>query len=218
MATPPRAVYLASGGPDSVVAAALARREGFQLFAMFVDYRQHAARREEECAGATAAWLGALEFRKAELPWLGSLGGSALTEAGGRVTRRNPAAEYVPFRNTVMISLAVAWAEVVGAGRVVVGSTGGPWITPDNKPEYYDAVDRVIALGARAGTAISTYAPLCRAPKTDAVRKGLELGIPFEDTWSCHNEVTLPCGECTNCLDRERSFAQLGVDDPLIQV
>lgn len=216
---PPLAVTLLSGGPDSVVASALALEDGYRLAALFVDYGQRSAEREESAAFEASTWLGCEELRVARLPFLKDIGGSAMLQGSpNRVTQANRDSEYVPFRNTILLSLAVAWAETLGAHAIVIGAIGGPWITPDNCPEYFDAVREVIRLGSRLhAEGLRLLVPLGSFSKAEMLTEGLRLEVPFEMTWSCQNANDIPCGECNNCLDRARAFdAIIGVD-PLVR-
>lgn len=211
------AVCLFSGGPDSVVAAAIAKSEGYRLHLLTVDYGQRTSAKEIDCSVRCAAWLDAEEHRIPQSRWLWAVGGSAmLSGSDARITQQHRDSEYVPFRNTLLLSMAVAWAEVIPAEAVFIGSTGGPWITPDNNPDYFDAMQRVIELGTKLVTTVQIRAPLCTVPKRESVAAGLRLGVPFEATWSCQNDNEFPCLECNNCLDRIHAFDELGAVDPLL--
>ena len=209
-----RAIVLLSGGPDSVVAAALAREEGYLLYGLYIDYGQRTAQRELAQAERTGDWLGLQELRTAHCPFVGEVGGSPLTDTSERLGESNRRTEYVPFRNTVFCSLAVAWGEVLEARRVVIGSIGGPWITPDNKPSYFAALNTLIGEGSRSS--IEVWAPLGAMDKAEVVRTGTRLGVPFGLTWSCQNDEDSPCGECNNCRDRAGGFAGNDLADPLL--
>ena len=213
----PIAVCLLSGGPDALVAAALTARDGFGLAALFADYGQRTAARERDSARRCARWLDCRHFREATIGWLAEIGGSVLTSGSGRVDASDARAEYVPFRNTVLLSHAVAWAEVLGARRVVIGSTGSDRVSPDNSPAYLAAFQQVVTLGTMAGAAgrITVSAPLAACTKAEMVRLGTELGVPFADTWSCQNDGDAACGECNNCRARQAAFAWHGLADPV---
>jgi 7-cyano-7-deazaguanine synthase len=208
-----RAICLLSGGPDSVIAALLAREAGHEMYGLYVDYGQRTSKREQRQAELTAEWLGIREFEVAAVPFLGQLGGSGITDTRYRVTSSEPDSEYVPFRNTILVSMAVAWAEVLPAATVVIGSIGGPWITPDNKPAYFAALNTLVAEGSRH--AINVWAPLGAMSKQEVIAAGLARGVPFELTWSCQNDSAKPCAECNNCRDRERAFRATHAEDPL---
>lgn len=210
----PLAVVLLSGGPDSVVAAALAVERGYRIAALYVDYGQRSSVREQRAASDTSKWLGSEVFKILQLPWLREIGGSAMLQgAVDHVTQDNRAREYVPFRNTILLSLAVAWAETLGASAVVIGSIAGPWITPDNSPEYFVAMQDVVRLGSRAGVGLDLQVPLGSVTKAEMLQIGIRLQVPFELTWSCQNSNEVPCGECNNCIDRSRAFEMLGLQD-----
>jgi 7-cyano-7-deazaguanine synthase len=214
------AVCLLSGGPDALVAAALTAREGFGLAAMFADYGQRTVARERESARSCARWLNCREFREARIGWLAQIGGSVLTSRTGRVDGSDVRSEYVPFRNTLLLAHAVAWAEVLGARRVVIGSTGSDRISPDNSPDYLAAFQRVVTAGTMVDPArgITVSAPLAACTKAEMVRLGTGLGVPFGDTWSCQNDGDTACGECNNCRARADAFAQHGLTDPVLEV
>lgn len=211
----PKAVCLFSGGPDSAAAAAVARSEGFDLYLLFVDYGQKTRKKERACSEKLAAHLATSEFRTVDARWLGEFGGSALVDSHTMLTQVNAPLEYVPFRNTILLSIGVAWAEVLQAAAVFIGSTGGPWHTPDNSPEYVSAMQEVVRIGTKLKTDIQLRAPFCKLTKKETVEIGLNLQVPFELTWSCHNSETLACGQCSNCRDRIRAFELLGRQDPI---
>lgn len=215
MSQPARAVALMSGGPDSAVAAAIARAEGFDVYFLFVDYGQRARARELACARQLAEQLGAYELRTTRLDWLQRVGRAALTSEGPPLSVEQPEAIYVPFRNTVLLSLAVAWAEALDGTAVFIGSIGPPWSAPDNSPAYFEAFQEVVRLGAREGRGISVRAPLCAQSKAEVLGRGIALGVAFEHTWSCQNYDDLACGQCTSCCDRLAAFAALELADPL---
>lgn len=210
-----RAVCLVSGGPDSAVAAAIAQTEGHELYFLFVDYGQRTRSRELACAQGLAAHFHAREVRTTRLDWLQQVGGAALTAEGPALTVERPELIYVPFRNTILLSLAVAWAEAIDASAVFIGSIGPPWATPDNSPAYFDAFQQLVRVGAQEGERIVVRAPLCESSKVAAMRRGRELGVPFEQTWSCQNFEDLACGVCTSCSDRRTAFTELGLADPV---
>ncbi len=218
-----KAVVLLSGGLDSYTAAAMARAEGYELFALTVRYGQVHAR-EIEAARAVARALGVA--RRLELSVdLAAIGGSALT--GDGVVPKDRALEdgtipstYVPARNTVLLSLALAWAEVVGAEAVVLGVNAIDYSGyPDCRPEYLAAFERLAALATRAGVEgrpLRVLAPLLRLSKADIVRRGLALGLDYGLTHSCYDpgEDGAPCGRCDSCRLRAQGFEEAGVVDP----
>ena len=211
----PRAICLLSGGPDGAVAAALVKRSGYVLSALTVDYGQRTAAKELECAGRTAAWLGVDEHRNTRLSWLSEVAAATpLLSTSAQLNGSNPGSEYVPFRNTLLLALAVAWAETAQAGAVVIGSIGAGSSTPDNSPEYIAAIQNVVTLGTHCA-GIEVLAPLASSGKSDCISQGLALDVPFEMTWSCHNDTQIACGICANCRARLDAFAAAEAADPL---
>lgn len=208
-----RAVCLFSGGPDAVVAAALARKDGLEeIHTLFVDYGQHAVEREMACAKSLSEWIGAKSFTVTKFDLYSQLKATPMVAAGHVVTGAN---EYVPFRNTVMAGMAVVLAETLGADTLVIGSMAGPWVTPDNRPEYFEVLNALIDKGTPDGTTLRVSVPLQEYSKTRIIETALALGVPLELTWSCHNNDDVPCLECGNCAMRAAAFLDLGVEDPL---
>ena len=219
-----RAVVLLSGGLDSYTAAAIARAEGYELYALTIRYGQVHAR-EVEAARAVAKALGAV--RHAELAVdLASFGGSALVGDGAIPKDRELdddtaiPSTYVPARNTVFLSLALAWAEVVGAEAIVIGVNALDYSGyPDCRPEYLDAFSRMASLATKAGVEgapLTILAPLVQLSKAEIIRRGSELGLDYGLTHSCYDPTPDgPCGRCDSCLLRAAGFAEAGVVDPL---
>jgi glycine cleavage system T protein/queuosine biosynthesis protein QueC len=209
-----KAVCLVSGGLDSAVAAALAAKEGYDLYFLVGDYGQVTNTKEVACARALAGHFQARQIRVIDLGWLRDMGGSGLTSPKIYLSPENADLEYVPFRNTILLAAAVAWAEVIGAEAVFIGSTGPPWHTPDNSPEYFQAFQEVVRIGTKKKD-IMIRAPFCQSKKRDVVQTGINLGVPFHLTWSCHNYEDIACGDCSNCRDRLHAFQELGIEDPI---
>jgi 7-cyano-7-deazaguanine synthase len=217
------AVVLASGGLDSCVAAALTvDRCGAGVTAMLhVGYGQRTAAREEQAMTAIARHLGVEKRLVIPLPGLGAMGGSSLTDpelplpdsagGGGPIP-----STYVPFRNTVLCSLAVAWAEALGASRVVLGAVQSDRAGyPDCRVEYIEALNRLVDTGTRPGTSIEVQAPLIAMSKEEIVRLGASIGAPFEMSWSCYGLEDRACGRCESCRSRREGFRAAGLADPL---
>lgn len=210
-----KCVCLISGGLDSAVVAALALKNGLELNFLTGDYGQVTRLKELECARKLADYYQVSAARTIDLQWLRDFGGSGLTDVRIYLSKGNAELEYVPFRNTVLLAAAVAWAEVLQAESVFIGSTGPPWHTPDNSPEYIRAMQEVVRLGTKLRQDISLRAPFCNSKKIEVVELGLSLNVPFQLTWSCHNDNILACGQCSNCLDRLQAFRDLGAVDPI---
>jgi 7-cyano-7-deazaguanine synthase len=214
------AVVLLSGGLDSCVAAAVARRD-FELALFHADYGQRTGRRELQAFREQAVFFETRHYLEADLNFLGALGGSSLTDysrpilAGDDEPPGLPPT-YVPFRNTILIAAAVAWAEVIGATALFIGANelDSPGY-PDCRPEYYTAYNRLIELGTGPNTHIEIHTPLIRLDKAGIVRLGLELQAPLELTWSCYQNEDRACGRCSSCRLRLKGFARAGVTDPI---
>jgi 7-cyano-7-deazaguanine synthase len=217
----PAAIVLLSGGLDSATALAMARAQGFAAHALSVEYGQrHAA--ELDAARRVAKALGALEHRVMHVD-LAGIGGSALTDMNVAVPESPTAGipvTYVPARNTIMLSLALAWAEVLGARDIFIGvnvldSSG----YPDCRPEFIAAFEALGALATKAGVegaACRLHAPLIRLTKAQIIRTGLALGIDYRMTVSCYQADGdgRACGRCDACRLRRAGFEAAGVADP----
>lgn len=205
------AVCTLSGGLDSAVAAGMLGKAGFELHFIFFDYGQKTFQKELECATALAEYYKA-DLKVVEIPFLKTLPGISLTQKETLTTEIN---EYVPNRNAILESQAIAYAEYLKAGVVCVGSTGGDHICPDNSPAFIGAMQHLVDQGTMLKPPVQVIAPLMTTDKTGAVKLGLELGVPFEATWSCHNNVDVACGYCSNCQSRLEAFRLNGVEDPI---
>lgn len=213
-----------SGGLDSYTAAGMAREQGFELYALTVRYGQAHAR-ELDAARAVARALGVTQHLELAVD-LAAIGGSALTgHAPVPKDRALDAAEipptYVPARNTVLLALALAWAEVLRAGDIFIGVNALDYAGyPDCRPEYLAAFERLAALATKAGVEgarFRIHAPLVSMTKAEIVRRGLMLGLDYGLTHSCYDPLPdgRPCGRCDSCRLRARGFREAGVPDPL---
>jgi len=207
-----KAVCTMSGGLDSAVAAALIKSQGFEPHFIFFDWGQKTLKRELSCAQALANYYQA-SLMTVEVSILKSLPGISLTKAETQTTAIN---EYVPNRNAILESQAIAVAEYIRAGLVCIGSTGGDHICPDNSPQFVEVMQHLIDQGTMLKPPIKIVAPLMHTDKTGAVKLGLELGVPFELTWSCHNNIDKACGHCSNCEARIEAFQLNDIHDPII--
>jgi 7-cyano-7-deazaguanine synthase len=219
-----RAVVLLSGGLDSYTAAAMLRAEGYELYALTVRYGQ-VHDREIGAARDVARALGVARHLEITVD-LAALGGSALTGTG-QVPKDRPldGAEipptYVPARNTVLLSLALAWAEVLGAEAIALGVNAVDYSGyPDCRPEFLAAFEHLSTLATKAGIEgrpMRVLAPLLRLSKADIVRRGLALGLDYGLTHSCYDPRAdgSPCGRCDSCRLRARGFLEAGATDPL---
>ncbi len=216
-----RAVVLLSGGMDSCVCAALAARD-YDTAGLHVSYGQRTEERERQSFLAICRHLNIRDKLVVRNEALRAIGGSALTDENIAVpesqevssTQQIPVT-YVPFRNAHFLAVAVSWAEVLGAKKIFIGaveqdSSG----YPDCRPAYYEAFNRVIKAGTKEGE-IEIVTPLIGMRKAEIVRRGLELGAPFDLTWSCYSREDKACGVCDSCVLRLRAFASAGVQDPI---
>lgn len=218
-----RAVVCLSGGLDSCVTAAVARDDGYRLCLCHVSYRQRTWRRELRAFRDIARFFDVPEEDQlvAELPHLGRIGGSSLTEEALPVPEGEPGSAgipntYVPFRNTQIIAVAVAWAEVLGAEAVYFGATEVDFSGyPDCRAAYFEAYQRLIDLGTRPETRVRLVTPLLRLSKADIVKRGHRLGAPLEATWSCYQREDVACGRCESCRLRLAAFREAGLTDPV---
>jgi len=221
------AIVLLSGGLDSTVTAARAISDGHAIVALTVGYGQRHAR-ELEAARAVAKALAAREHVELEVD-LASLGGSALTDAAVELPMdRDEAAmgegipaTYVPARNTVLLSLALALAEARDAEAIYIGANAVDYSGyPDCRPEFLESFERTANLATKRGVEGRPFriiAPLVDLSKEDIVRLGVELGAPLELTWSCYVGGAAPCGRCDSCRLRAKGFAEAGIEDPALR-
>ena len=220
-----RAIVLLSGGLDSYTAGAIAKSEGFSLYALTIDYGQRHAR-EIESARLVARALDVARHLELTVD-LRKIGGSALTTDEAVPRDRDLAAPgipstYVPARNTIMLSLALGWAEVVGSTDIVIGVNALDYSGyPDCRPEYLEAFERVARLATRAGVegrTIRIVAPLLHLSKAAIIERGTVLGVDYSLTHSCYSPTMdgAPCGVCDSCRLRAKGFAEAGLPDPLM--
>jgi 7-cyano-7-deazaguanine synthase len=217
----PAAVVLVSGGLDSATALAIARSQDFECYALSVDYGQrHFA--ELDAAARIARQLGAREHRVMRVD-LAGIGGSALTDRAVALPEQPTSGipvTYVQARNTVMLSLALAWAEVLGARDIFIGVNAVDYSGyPDCRPEFVAAFEQLAARATKAGvegTPCRIHAPLISLSKADIVREGTHLGVDFGATVSCYQAgpTGRACGKCDSCRIRREGFATAGIADP----
>ena len=221
-----RAVVLLSGGLDSATVLGLCRAQGFETYALSFRYGQ---RHEREIAAAKkiATSLGAREHRIAEID-LRVFGGSVLTGPGEIPTDRSVAqiadgipVTYVPARNTIFLSYALAWAEVIQASDIFIGANAVDYSGyPDCRPEFIQAFEKMANLATRAGVegnVFMIHAPLISLTKAEIIQQGLSLGVDYSMTHSCYNPTAdgLACGGCDSCQLRLKGFREAGVADPV---
>jgi len=220
-----KAIVLLSGGLDSYTAAAIANADGYALYALTVSYGQR-HQREIAAARNVAASLGVARHLEMDLDLRG-IGGSALTSDipvphGRDISTDEIPATYVPARNTIFLSLALGWAESIGASDIVLGVNALDYSGyPDCRPEFIAAFETLAGVATKAGVEgqrFQIHTPLIRLTKADIIRRGLALGLHYELTHSCYDPPAgaAACGTCDSCVLRARGFAEAGVTDPLL--
>lgn len=217
-----KTVVLMSGGLDSTTCLAIAKSEGFDCYGLSFDYGQR-LRSELVAAQRVAKALGAIEHRIIKLN-IGELGGSALTDHSLPIPDYSGKAEipttYVPARNTIFLSIALGWAEILGAQSIFAGMSFVDYSGyPDCRPEYMQAFQHLATLATKAGvegTPFKLYTPLLHLSKAETIKKGIELGIDYGITVSCYqaDEQGRACGRCDSCTLRRKGFLEAGVVDP----
>lgn len=214
------AVVCVSGGMDSAVTVAIAAQD-HRLALLHANYGQRTEGQEADCFELLARHFRAETTLVVDFTALSTIGGSSLTDSAIPVREGAPVegvvpTSYVPFRNAHLLAAATSWAEVLGATALFVGAV---WEDssgyPDCRPEFYRAFEEVIRQGTKPETRIRIVTPVIHLTKADIVRRGRELGVPFEKTWSCYQASRRACGRCESCLLRLRGFAEAGVPDPI---
>jgi 7-cyano-7-deazaguanine synthase len=214
----PTAVVLMSGGMDSCVTAAIAEGQ-YALAALHVSYGQLTEAREQRAFQEICDFYRVQRRLLIEQPYLGRIGGSALTDPRiplreADLTAKDIPASYVPFRNAHFLAVAASWGEVIGAEKIFIGavepdSSG----YPDCRPQYYRIFNELIAAGTRPETRLEILTPLIHFRKHEIVKKGIELGAPLHLSWSCYRSSDEACGRCDSCALRLQAFEQAGVED-----
>jgi len=220
-----KAVVLLSGGMDSCVCAAIAiHSHGASNVALLhAGYGQRTQRRERQAFDAIADFYAIKDRLVVQLDHFRAIGGSALTDQNIKVPENQHSQNsaeipvtYVPFRNAHFLSVAVSWAEVLGARSIYIGAVDEDSSGyPDCRPEYYRVFQELIRVGTRPQTHIEIVTPVITLKKSAIIRKGLELGAPLHLTWSCYQDDVSACGVCDSCVLRLRAFAEAGLTDPI---
>ena len=220
-----KAVVLVSGGMDSCVTAATARTT-HDLALVHVSYGQRTAARERRAFDAIANFYEVSDRLAVKMEHFAQIGGSALTDERIAVPERKSDGEiratrdipvtYVPFRNAHFLSVAVSWAETIGARAVYIGAVAEDSSGyPDCRPEYYKVFQELVNVGTRPETRIEIVTPVIGMRKSEIIRRGIELGAPMELTWSCYQSEEEACGLCDSCILRLRAFSEAGRTDPI---
>jgi 7-cyano-7-deazaguanine synthase len=225
-----KAVILSSGGLDSTTVMAIAKQEGFELFSLSFNYGQRHAF-ELNAAQKIATMYNVVKHLVIDIDFT-QIGGSALTDAIDVPKNRQQSkidseipVTYVPARNTIFLSYALAWAEVLGASNIFIGVNAIDYSGyPDCRPEYIEAYEKMANLATKAGvegnSRLTIQTPLLNLKKSQIIQKGIELGVQYEITHSCYDpsEKGLACGECDSCILRENGFLEAGIEDPTLYV
>ncbi len=215
------AVVLLSGGMDSCMCAEIATNMGYEIAALHLNYGQRTQQRELIAFDDICDYYKVSKRLVVDVSFLAQIGGSSLTDMDmdvppvklddGEIPN-----SYVPFRNANILAIATSWAEVLGAKALVIGAMEGDSSGyPDCRKVFFEAFERTIATGTKPGTEIKIITPLIDLTKAEIIRQGLELGVPFELTWSCYKESEQACGECESCALRLRGFRMAGAQDPI---
>ena len=220
-----KAVVLLSGGLDSSTVCGLAASENHETYALSFDYGQ-TLKRELLYAKKIAAHFRISEHKIFQMD-LAQIGGSALTDEGIDIPldrneddMHNIPLSYVPARNTIFLSIALGWAEVLEADSIYIGVNAVDYSGyPDCRPGYIDAYQKMADLATRRGVEgdpITIKTPLLNMKKSEIISLGHELGVPYQYTWSCYSESELPCGRCDSCILRIKGFREAGLVDPAL--
>jgi 7-cyano-7-deazaguanine synthase len=217
-----KAIVLLSGGMDSLVCAGEALKDNKEVSFLHMNYGQKTSARERKSFDDIADFYNVPEKdRKViDMTFLKQIGGSSLTDDQIDVKNYKGDSDsipdsYVPFRNSIILSLAVSWAEVVGATKLYIGANyeDSPGY-PDCRPSYYEAFNKVIKEGTKAGN-IEILTPVILLKKKEIVKRGVDLKVPFELSWSCYKNSDRACGICDSCALRLRGFREAGLKDPI---
>ncbi len=221
-----KAVVLLSGEMDSCVTAAIARLT-HDVALLHASYGQRTARRERRAFDSIANYYGVSDRLVVDLNYFPAIGASALTDSRIAVPEQNSTTHgvlkpgeipvtYVPFRNAHFLSVAVSWAEAIGANAVFIGAVAEDSSGyPDCRPEYYRVFQELVKVGTRPETRIEVATPVIAMRKSEIIQRGIELGAPLHLTWSCYQGEDLACGICDSCVLRLRAFEQAGRTDPI---
>ncbi len=206
---------------DSCVTAAIARAETEDLAFLHISYGQRTETRERQAFNDIADFYGVEKRLDISVEHLAKIGGSSLTDESINVADSNLESKeiptsYVPFRNANMLSIAVSWAEVIGADAIYIGAVAEDSSGyPDCRPEFYEAFQTAVNTGTKPETHIEICTPIIRLSKAEIVKKGIELAAPLHLTWSCYRNEGLACGTCDSCALRLRGFERVAVSDPI---
>ncbi len=215
------AICLISGGMDSCVTAAIARKEADEAAFLHVSYGQLTEKRERQSSNDIADFYNIEKRLEISIEYLAKIGGSSLTDKSIEVTEADLESKkiptsYVPFRNANMLAIATSWAEVLGANSIYIGAVSEDSSGyPDCRPEFYAAFEKTIETGTKPDTHIKIVTPIIELSKAEIVKKGIELNAPLHLSWSCYRSEDFACGTCDSCALRLRGFEIAGEIDPV---
>jgi 7-cyano-7-deazaguanine synthase len=215
------AVVLVSGGMDSATAVYEAMERGYEPLFFHTSYGQRTEEKELQCARELADIVDAAEFLHVETDHLARIGASSLTDEAVDVEDADLdddgiPSSYVPFRNANLLSMATSFAEAHGASALFIGAHSEDFSGyPDCRPAFFEAFQEVIDVGTKPETTVTLEAPFVQRSKTDIAERGLDLGVPYEHTWSCYRADEPACGTCDACAYRLQAFQRLDVRDPI---
>ncbi len=213
------AVVLVSGGMDSAVVCGIASKK-YKLAMLHINYGQRTEERELKSFNALTDFYKAKKILVVNLEYFKKIGGTSLIDKNLDIpeglSEESVPSTYVPFRNAQFLSIAVSWAEVIGASAIFVGATEEDAAGyPDCRREFYSVFDKLVSVGTKKETNIEIITPVIAMKKDNIVRLGAELGVPFELTWSCYKNNDKACGKCDSCLRRIRAFKEASVKDKI---
>jgi 7-cyano-7-deazaguanine synthase len=215
-----KSIVLLSGGMDSLVTAAIANQEGEELYFLHVNYGQRTEVRELRSFRKMKGFFKPKADLIADITYLTQIGGSSLTDKSMEIKDFKNSNEvpntYVPFRNTHMISIAVSWAEVIGADKIYIGaveedSSG----YPDCRESFYKAMQKAVNEGTKDNTNIELVTPIIHMRKAEIIKLGAKLKAPLDLSWSCYRNNDIACGKCDSCVLRVNAFKEAGLRDPI---
>ena len=215
-----KAIVLVSGGMDSLVTTAIAENECNELYFLHLNYRQKTEKKELEMFQKICEFYQPEDKLIVDVSYLKQIGGSSLTDDNIPVKDFSGSEEipdsYVPFRNAHLLTIATSWAEVIKADRIYIGaveedSSG----YPDCRESFYHSFEKAIALGTKDETKIKIITPIIHKKKSEIIKIGKELGVPFELSWSCYRNNEIACGVCDSCVLRLKAFKEAGMIDPI---
>ncbi len=217
-----KTILLLSGGMDSLLITALAHQRGDDLYALFYDYGQKTNKKEKDCFDKICDHykIDNNSRKVLNLDALKSIGGSSLTDSNIDVEveldKKSIPNSYVPFRNTIFLSLATSYAETINANSIMIGAVLEDSLGyPDCRPEYYATYNNLIRVASTCD-ALKVETPIIRMTKSQILFKCVELKAPLELSWSCYQSETKPCNECDSCLLRAKAFSEIDMNDPLL--